>query len=89
MNSIIKLFKALSLETRMNMILELSRGELSVNQIAEGTGMEQSHVSHHLKQMKESRIVTCRLKGKKRMYSLNADTIEPIIAFAQLHVNAE
>ena len=89
MSSIMKLFKALSLDTRMKMILKLYIGEMSVNQLAWNTGMEQSHVSHHLKQLKEANIVTCRPQGKKRMYSLNKETIEPMIALAEKHVDAE
>ena len=84
--TIMGLFKALSLSTRMNMILSLYDGEKSVNEIARLTEMEQSHVSHHLKHLTDTKIVTCRREGKTRIYSLNKGTIEPMISLAEKHI---
>ncbi len=72
--------------TRMKIIIALADGPLSVNELTEQIGDEQSNVSHHLKQMAHCSLVDVKREGKKRIYSLNEKTVKPMLAMAQEHV---
>lgn len=65
------LLKALSHETRLCVIMQLSQvKELSVSELRENLGCEQSLLSHHLTDMRAKGILNCRRKGKNSLYSL-------------------
>ncbi len=65
------LLKALSHETRLCVIMQLSQAkELSVSELRENLGCEQSLLSHHLTDMRAKGILNCRRKGKNSLYSL-------------------
>ena len=61
-------------KTKLNIILFLKEGSLSVNDIVKKTGMEQSKVSHNLTSLTKCNIITVEQKGKQRIYSLNKRT---------------
>ena len=66
------LLRALANETRLCVILQLSQTEeKSVKELMEGSGCEQSLLSHHLTDMRAKGILKCRKSGKKSYYSLN------------------
>lgn len=81
-----KLFKILSLESRMKIIDVLFDEESSVNKIVERTGMEQTLVSHQLATLKQYKIVHSRIQGKQRMYSLNQETMAQIMVLVDEHL---
>ena len=55
-------------------ILEaLSSKPFSVNDISRITGLEQTNVSHNLKQLSDSRIVSQKIKGRNHIYYLNGE----------------
>lgn len=60
-------------------------GEMSVNEIVKKLGAEQSKVSHSLATLKACNIVMSRKSGKKRMYSLNKETIDKILDIIDHH----
>ena len=49
--------------------------------------MEQSRVSHNLQCLEKNGFVTVKQEGKQRIYSLNKDTIEPILKEIKKHIN--
>ena len=79
-------FKTLCNETRMGIVFCLKEKPLSVNQISKELGMEQSRVSHNLKCLENNGFVKVERKGKQRIYSLNKETIVPILNDAKKHV---
>ena len=80
MKESIKLIKALSDETRMRIFLLLSQKELCVCELMDILKMEQSRISHALRPLKESDLVTSRREGTWILYSLNRELVEnPII----------
>lgn len=70
-----KVFKALSDPKRAMIVDMLSCGELCACSILEKFEMSQSTLSHHMKLLRECRIVKARESGKWTYYSLDEDTI--------------
>ena len=64
-------FKAFSNETRLKIIDLLKEGALTVTEICEKTGFEQSRVSHNLKCLENCGFVIAEQNGKWRKYSLD------------------
>lgn len=72
-------------KTRFDMIMALNERPLSVTDISKTIGEEQSKVSHNLKILLECRITTFEQKGKQRIYTLNKETIIPILKLIDKH----
>jgi len=70
----------------MRIIEALSLGPKSVTEICKFTKEEQSKVSHNLKKLMECHFLDFTRQGKKRIYSLNKDTITPILNLVEKHV---
>jgi DNA-binding transcriptional ArsR family regulator len=68
--------KALSDETRLQIVNELLRHELSVSQLAETLKLKIYNISRHLKILESSGIVSQRKNGNSRLYKIseNAST---------------
>ncbi len=79
-------FQALGNEARMRIILALKKGPKSVNELTREVGLQQSHVSHHLKCLTFCGFVKNKRDGKKRIYSLNQETVEQLLRIADSHV---
>ena len=79
-------FKNLSNRTRFKIIIALRDQSLNVSAIASFIGEEQSKVSHNLKKMSACHILNIERRGKERIYSLNRDTIIPILNIVERHV---
>jgi len=62
--------KALADENRLKIIAAIGQEEKSVSQIIAATGLPQSLVSHHLRQLRQSRIVQTRRAGPFVYYRL-------------------
>ena len=80
-------FATLSGDSRLDILQYLKlHGSQNVSQIAEGTGQEQSAVSHNLKKLLTCNCVHIEVQGKNRYYSLNDDTIVPLLQLADQHI---
>lgn len=64
-------FDTLGNENRLFILDVLKKGQKSVSDIVELTGLEQTHVSHSIKQLEKYGFVKCTKKGKFRLYSVN------------------
>lgn len=63
--------KTLSDANRLLIITELSRGEVSVNELTRRLGLQQSNVSKHLSFMREHGLVDFRREGSTIYYILS------------------
>ncbi|MEA3318607.1 MAG: metalloregulator ArsR/SmtB family transcription factor [Bacillota bacterium] len=73
--SCIPLFTTLSDPARQDIILLLAEQEsLSVGEIANTSSLSRPAISHHLKILKDNRLVQMEQKGTMRYYSLTLDT---------------
>src|SRR5690606_33685069 len=80
-------FATLAGDSRLEILEYLKDGEAkNVCEIAEGTGQEQSAVSHNLGKLLSCQCVHVEVRGKNRYYSLNSETIVPILRLADQHI---
>ena len=70
---------------RIGIITLLKEKDMSVTEIIERLGVEQSKLSHALKSLRDCNIVNVKKQGKKRIYSLNKKTILPILNTIDKH----
>lgn len=71
----IPLFQAFSDPARQDIILLLAEHEtLSVNEIADQSVLSRPAISHHLKILRDNRLVQIEQKGTQRYYSLSLET---------------
>ena len=73
-------------KTKLDIILSLKEKSKSVSEIVKTIGAEQSAVSHNLKKLNECKIVDVHKKGKERIYSLNKDTVLPMMNIVRMHI---
>lgn len=74
MEAAIKIFKALSDETRLRIYLLLLQDELCVCELVNILNMEQSRISHSVRILKEAGLVVNRREGKWIIYAVNPET---------------
>lgn len=80
-------FITLANEKRLAIIHFLAQnGPSNVTQIAEGTKIEQSAVSHNLKKLLSCQFIHIKPSGKERIYTLNEETIKPLLELMDKHV---
>ena len=74
-NRLSQTFKVLADPTRLKIIYVLSKKPLCVCDIANLLGMSQSAISHHLRLLRNLRLVKFRKEGKMVIYSLDDDHV--------------
>jgi DNA-binding transcriptional ArsR family regulator len=87
-NSYNKFFEVMSNKVRLSIIESLLTSDKCVSEICADINQEQSKVSHNLKILHDCYIVGQSIDGKKRVYSLNKETILPIIKLVNQHVKS-
>ncbi|MGM9521524.1 MAG: ArsR/SmtB family transcription factor [Oscillospiraceae bacterium] len=80
------LFKIFGDSTRMKILFVLLESEMCVCDIAELLNMTQSAISHQLRVLKQSKLVTSRREGKSTVCRLADDHVRLIIAQGMSHV---
>jgi len=80
-----KFFSCLSNPTRLATIEKLIEKPMSVNEIANALGEEQSMISHNLKPLLECNFIISNKFGKKRIYSVNTETIGALLKIVKNH----
>lgn len=78
-------FQTLSNELRINIVTALRRKEMSVGELSQKLGVEQSKISHALASLRCCSVVVSRQEGKRRIYSLNKETLVPILEIIDKH----
>lgn len=79
-------FKIFADSTRMSILFAIDKGPLCVCDIAHLLCMTKSAVSHQLKILRQSSLVTYRRAGKNIFYSLADDHVRDIIEKALEHI---
>jgi DNA-binding transcriptional ArsR family regulator len=81
-----ELFSALGDMSRIRIIALLSEDEMSVGRLAERVGLSQSAVSHHLRHLRQMRLVRTRKDGRHVYYHLDDEHITEIFQRGLEHV---
>ena len=84
-NTCHRFFTNLANPTRLAAIEQLMEKPMSVNELAEALNQEQSMISHNLKPLLDCNFITLAQEGKKHVYSVNHETIDPIFAAIENH----
>ncbi len=80
-------FSVLGNKQRTKIIQLLNEeGEMNVTSIAQKLGVEQSAISHCLKQLLHCHFVSVEQVGKERIYSINIDTMRPLLQQIERHI---
>ena len=80
-----RFFVNLANPTRLALLEQLMKQPMSVNELAEAVGQEQSMISHNLKPLLECNFVYTEREGKKRIYSLNEETVVLLFRAVENH----
>jgi DNA-binding transcriptional ArsR family regulator len=75
-------FKALSDETRREILRLLRDGEMTAGAIAENFSISKPSISHHLAALKQAELVTAERRGQEIVYSLNTTVFQDLVAYA-------
>jgi len=87
MSQIARTFQALADPTRCKIILALTRHELCVTDLATIVGASTSGVSHHLKGLKDIRLVKFRRDGNTIYYSIDDAHVGNLFLEAIYHLD--
>ena len=87
MEKLVKVFKALSDETRLNILLLVSKRSVCQKGISKYLGISDSAVSQHIKVLKEANIIIAYKQGYYVMYELNEKVLEEAIGFINLLIH--
>ena len=77
-------FSKLSNPLRIKIISNLDKKGMSVTELVEKLKVEQSKLSHALKELRKCNIVQVKKEGKKRIYNLDK-SIYPILRLIDCH----
>ena len=83
----VNIFKLISDETRMKILISIIDESKSVNEIVRAVNVSQSGISHQLKLLKEGRIVKSERRGKSILYSLDDEHIRQLLLLTLAHSN--
>ncbi len=81
-----ELFGAFSDTSRVRIISVLAAGEQNVGALANAVGLSQSAVSHHMRALRQMRLVTFRREGRLVYYALNDEHIRRLVDDSLKHV---
>lgn len=84
-----EVFKALSEPVRVQLVLQLSRGERSVNQLVTALDLPQSTVSRHLASLRAAELVQFQRDGASVRYRLADAHLGALLTEAFSHAQHE
>lgn len=81
-----ELFSALSDTSRVRIIAALAGHEMNVGALASAVGISESAVSHHMRHLRQMRLVRTRKEGRYVFYALDDDHINDLFRCGLEHV---
>ncbi len=81
-----ELFRSLADPSRLKILTLLLDGEMNVVSLAEAVGVSEPAISHHLRGLRQMRIVRGRRQGREVFYSLDDDHVADLLQQALEHV---
>jgi DNA-binding transcriptional ArsR family regulator len=79
-------FQILASPTRLRIVEALAHGELCVCDLSAVVGVSESAVSHHLRNLRQLRIVRFRKDGRMAYYRLDDDHVGALFGLGLEHV---
>jgi ArsR family transcriptional regulator len=81
-----ELFRAFSDASRLRIISVLAEGEKNVSAIAHQIGLSESATSHHLRGLRQMRLVRARKDGRQVFYTLDDDHVKSLYELGLEHI---
>jgi len=81
-----ELFRAFSDTSRVRILSVLADREMNVHSLAAAVGVSESGVSHHLRSLRQMRLVQARREGKEVYYRLEDEHIIALFKEGVKHV---
>lgn len=78
LEALARLFKLLSVESRLRLIRLLTARAMCVGALARALGMTDAAVSQHLRALRDAELVTARRQGYYVHYALNRDKLNQL-----------
>ena len=82
-----ELFRALGDASRVRILSAIAEQERNVGAIAAIVGVSESAVSHHLRGLRQMRLVRARKDGREVFYALDDDHVSELFKRGLEHVN--
>ncbi|SET28126.1 transcriptional regulator, ArsR family [Natronincola peptidivorans] len=83
MKKYVEIFKALSDENRLKILLMLTYGELCANDIQEQLELTQPTISHHMKVLQKADLIRLDRRGKWMYYAINSQKAHELCKLVQ------
>ncbi len=83
-----ELFRALSDTSRIKLMAALVGGETNVGALAKAVGISESAVSHHMRNLRQLRIVRARKEGRQVFYTLDDQHIIDLFLRGVAHIQS-
>ncbi|HAT4079488.1 autorepressor SdpR family transcription factor [Clostridium perfringens] len=74
-----KVFKALSDETRREILKLLSKKDMSAGEISDHFNMSRPSISKHLEILRKAELISSERKGQFIIYSINTSVIQEVL----------
>ena len=87
-SDVAELFRALSDTSRIKLLATLVGGETNVGALAEAARISESAVSHHMRSLRQLRIVRARKAGRQVFYSLEDQHIIDLFLRGVAHIQS-
>jgi len=84
-----ELFRAFSDTSRVRIMSDLVNGEKNVNTLADLVGISQSAISHHMRGLRQMRLVVARKDGKEVYYRVEDPHIIALFQQGVRHIQEE
>jgi DNA-binding transcriptional ArsR family regulator len=81
-----ELFRAFSDTSRVRILFALTTQEINVNTLAVLVGISESAVSHHLRSLRQMKLVVARREGKEVYYRIEDEHIISLFQEGVKHV---
>ncbi len=81
-----ELFRAFSDTSRVRILYALSIQEMNVGSLSKAVGVSESAVSHHLRGLRQMRLVVARRDGKEVYYHIDDEHIIALFGQGVSHV---
>ncbi len=81
-----ELFRAFSDTSRVRILSALAGGEMNVGSLAKAIGISESAVSHHMRGLRQTRLVQSRRDGKEVYYRVDDEHILALFQQGVKHI---
>ena len=86
-NELAIIYSVLGDGSRLGIVTYLLDKEANVSEITKNVNLSQPLVSHHLRLLRDVRVLKSRKKGKCIYYSINDDNIKQIVLLGLEHIS--